>query len=158
MWQRKTNSSYFGSTSPAHGGGGMVSGRTSPSTPSNSSGTGFSPRANTSYYPKTSGASGGGGDVSGASNPSGSFGKPIGYVNDDPIGSNTSAARPFGGFGMGSGSFSNKDAGVGGPVNVSSGRNFRPRHFRRTAGGFAGLSRHFQPSGALGSIFAGQQS
>lgn len=157
MWQRKTNSSYFGSTSPVHGGGGMVSGRTSPSAPSNSSGSGFSPRANTSYYPKISGASGGG-DVSGASNPSGSFGKPIGYVNDDPIGSNTSAARPFGGFGMGSGSFSNKDAGVGGPVNVSSGRNFRPRHFRRTAGGFAGLSRHYQPSGALGSIFAGQQT
>lgn len=113
---------------------------------------------NRSYYGSTSDAMGGGGKVAGTVSPGGSLGKPIGSVNDDPIGANTSAARPFGGFGMGSGTYSAKDAGVGGPVNVSSGRSFRPRHFARSGGGFAGLARHYQPGGALGSIFSGQQT
>ena len=113
---------------------------------------------NRSFYGNTSGASDSGGVVSGTQAPGGSFGKPINAVNDDPVGTNTSAARPFGGFGMGSGTYSAKSAGVGGPVNVASGRTFRPRHFTSRAGGFAGLARHYQPSGALSSIFSGQQS
>ncbi|SRR6266568_2319368 len=111
---------------------------------------------NSSYFGNTSSASGGGGSVSGTDAPGGpSLGKPIGFVNDDPIGHNTSAARPFGGFGMGSGSYSAKSAGVGGPVGTQSGRSFRPRFFRRRAGGFAGLQSHYLPNGPLSGIFSG---
>lgn len=92
---------------------------------------GFNSRKNTSIYANTSDASGGGGKVSGTSSPGGSYGKEINAVNDAPFGANSNVARPFGGFGMGSGSYSKSDAGVGGPVNISSGRRFRPHLYGR---------------------------
>jgi len=106
-------------------------------------------RKNSSIYSSTSDASGGGGTVSGTKSPGGSFGKEVNYASDAPFSTNSNVARPFGGFGMGSGSFNAKDAGQnGGAVNLNSGRKFRPHLYGRRGrqegpqgggGGFARL-------------------
>src|SRR5258707_220210 len=128
----RKNTSYYNKGTATDGVGGSVSGNNADyyhGAGTQGGGSNFNKAKNTSYFPKTSSASDSGGSVSGTSAPSGSLGKSIGYVNDDPVGSNTSAARPFGGFGMGSGSYSGKDAGGGGPVNTQAGRGFRPRFY-----------------------------